>query len=99
MAKLQAHFVLSMKKWRVYDPEHEEQTVAYVDSLEEFYRHQLYDLCDETETSKAGIDYLVNYYINSLGWSEKQALKYAIELFENGTIEQIKFIGKDGDEI
>ena len=62
-------------------------------------RKQLYNLCDETKTSRSGIDYLVNYYINSLGWTEEKALEYAISLFHNGTIEQIKLIGKDGNEI
>jgi len=41
----------------------------------------------------------VNYYINSLGWSEEEAIKYTIGLFHNGTIEQIKLIGKDGEEL
>lgn len=62
-------------------------------------RKQLYELCDATKTSRSGIDYLVNYYINSLGWTEEKALEYAISLFHNGTIEQIKLIGKDGNEI
>lgn len=61
-------------------------------------RNELYKLCDETKTSRSGIDYLVNYYINSLGWSEQKALEYAISLFKNETIEQIKVFGKDGEE-
>ena len=55
--------------------------------------------CDETKTSGSGIKYLVEYYINSLGWGEDEALNYAIDLFENGTISQIKIIGKEGQEI
>lgn len=56
-------------------------------------RKKLYDLCEKTETSKKGIDMLVNYYINSLGWDEKQALIYAMGLFKNGVIDEIKVIG------
>lgn len=62
-------------------------------------REQLYKLCDETNTSRSGMDYLVNYYISSLGWSEEKAVEYAISLFHNGTITQIKLIGKDGKEL
>lgn len=67
--------------------------------MEQKLRDELYRICDETKTSRSGIDYLVNYYINSLGWSEEEAIKYAIGLFHNGTIEQIKLIGKDGEEL
>lgn len=62
-------------------------------------REQLYKFCDETNTSRSGMDYLVNYYISSLGWSEEKAVEYAISLFHNGTITQIKLIGKDGKEL
>ena len=57
---------------------------------------RLYELVEKTKTSKVGIDYLVNYYINSLGWSEDEALRYAIRLFEDGVIDEIKFI--NGEE-
>ena len=50
----------------------------------------------KNKTSKAGIDYLVNYYITSLGWSEDEALRYAIRLFEDGVIDEIKII--NGEE-
>ena len=43
--------------------------------------------------------YLVNYYITSLGWTEEQAIKYAISLFQNGTVKQIKLFGKDNKQI
>ena len=62
-------------------------------------RKQLCKLCDETKTSRSGMDYLVNYYQENLGWSEKAALEYAILLFHNGTIQQIKLINKDGEEL
>lgn len=62
-------------------------------------RRELYEHCDKTETSRKGIEYLVNYYIHSLGWTEEAALIYAIGLFHNDTIRQIKLFGKDGEEI
>ena len=60
---------------------------------------QLYEMCDKTSTSRTGMDHLVNYYIKSLGWSEEEACKYALSLFHDGTITQIKLIGKDGKEL
>lgn len=61
-------------------------------------RTRLYELVDRTNTSRKGIDYLVNYYITSLGWSEDEAIKYAIKLFEDGVIDEIKVInGKEAD--
>ena len=56
-------------------------------------------MCDKTSTSRTGMDYLVNYYIKSLGWNEEEACKYALSLFHDGTITQIKLIGKDGKEL
>jgi hypothetical protein len=35
---------------------------------------KLYKLVDDTNTSRKGIDFLVNYYIQSLGWSEDEAI-------------------------
>ena len=62
-------------------------------------RKKLYEMCEKTETSKSGMDKLVEYYINSLGWSEDQACEYALGLFHDGTISKIKLIGKDGKEL
>lgn len=62
-------------------------------------RKKLYEMCEKTETSKSGMDKLVDYYINSLGWSEDQACEYALGLFHDGTITKIKLIGKDGKEL
>lgn len=56
-------------------------------------------ICDETKTSKKGIRCLVDYYVESLGWSELEAIRYVIGLFENGTIDAIKVIGENGKEI
>ena len=62
-------------------------------------RKQLYEMCDKTNTRRTGMDHLVNYYIKSLGWSEEEACKYALSLFHDGTITQIKLLGKDGKEL
>ena len=62
-------------------------------------RKKLYEMCEKTETSKTGMEKLVDYYINSLGWSEDQACEYALGLFHDGTITKIKLIGKDGKEL
>ena len=55
--------------------------------------------CKETSTSIQGINLLLEYYKSSLGWDEDKAINYVLELFDNGTIDTIKFIGKDGKEI
>ena len=68
-------------------------------TYKEKLRIQLSNLCKETQTSESGINYLINYYIENLKWSEEKALEYAISLFHNGTIQQIKLIGKDGKEL
>ena len=74
------------------------EEVNHNDKVDEL-RKELYEHCDKTETSRKGIEYLVNYYINSLGWTEENALIYAIGLFHNDTIRQIKLFGSDGEEI
>ena len=51
-------------------------------------RMKLYEMCDKTNTSRSGMDYLVNYYIKSLGWSEEEACKYALSLYE---IEKMRY--------
>ena len=62
-------------------------------------RKELQRICQETNTRLSGMEFLVNYYIKDLGWSEEKSLQYAIDLFHNGTITQIKLIGKDGEEL
>lgn len=62
-------------------------------------RQKLYEICDKTNTRRSGMDFLVDYYIKSLGWTEEAAIKYAIGLFHNGTISAIKLFNKDGEEI
>ena len=55
--------------------------------------------CNEIKISRKGIRCLVDHYIESLGWSESEAIGHAIGLFESGTIEKIKAIGENGKEI
>ena len=40
---------------------------------------------------------LLYYYQSSLGWSEKKAIEYIIELFDKGVIDKIIVLGK-GDK-
>lgn len=62
-------------------------------------RFKLYKACEKYNTKKKAMAFLVEYYMKSLKWSEKQSCKYAIELFKNGTITSIKLLNSDGDEI
>lgn len=62
-------------------------------------RQKLREICKETNTRLSGMEHLVNYYVNSLNWTEEQAIEYAIGLFHNGTIREIKLLGKDGEEL
>ncbi len=60
-------------------------------------QEKLLKLCEQHKTSTEGINYLINYYINYLGWTEEEAIKYIIELFDNGTIDKIKRLGETND--
>lgn len=62
-------------------------------------RTQLKETCERTETRYSGMEFLVNYYIKQLGWTEEQAIEYALGLFKDGTITAIKLLNKDGEEI
>ena len=62
-------------------------------------RQKLYEICDKSNTRRSAMDFLVDYYISSLGWTEEEAINYAIGLFKNGTISAIKLFGKDGEEL
>lgn len=62
-------------------------------------RTELKETCERTETRYSGMEFLVNYYIKQLGWSEEQAIEYALGLFKDGTITAIKLLNKDGEEI
>ena len=60
---------------------------------------RLEQICKETDTRLSGMKFLINYYTKTLGWTEEQAYEYAIGLFHDGTISQIKLFGKDGEEL
>lgn len=66
--------------------------------MEEKLWQSLYKLCDETKTRRTGVEYLIKYY-QSLGWTEEKAIQYAIDLFQNGTVRQIKLLNEEGKEI
>lgn len=53
---------------------------------------QVMQYCEDTQTSKDGILRLLRYYTETLGWGMQASLDYVAELFENGTIQQIKEI-------
>ena len=55
----------------------------------------LKEICEQTNTSFSGIKKLIEYYEKSLHWSKDEAIAYAISLFNNGTIDQIKVLGQD----
>ena len=48
--------------------------------------------CEATDTSKAGIKALLNYYMDRLCWTEENATAFITGLFEEGIIDQIKEI-------
>jgi len=75
------------------------ETYALDDLQEVELPEVLKDICEETGTSKTGIKTLINYYTQNCGWTEESAIEYIYELFENGTIDQIKLIGADGEVI
>ena len=62
-------------------------------------RTELKETCERTENRYSGMEFLVNYYIKQLGWTEEQAIEYALGLFKDGTITAIKLLNKDGEEI
>ena len=59
----------------------------------------LKEICEQTNTSFSGIEKLIEYYEKSLHWSKDEAIAYAIGLFNNGTIDQIKVLSQDEKEI
>jgi len=62
-------------------------------------RDKLKEICEKTNTSYSGMEYLVKYYISGLHWTEEKAIEYAIGLFHNGTIREIKLLNSDGEEL
>lgn len=66
----------------------------------EALRKEVEEYCEKTNTRPSGINYLVHeYYMKTMGQSEEAALKHVVTLFKDGVIEQIKLIGKDGEEL
>lgn len=60
----------------------------------------LKELCAETGAHEAGVEKLLDYYIEGCGWSEDSAVEYVYELFENGTIDTLMmFSGKQKDTL
>jgi hypothetical protein len=62
---------------------------------EEFRRSEieLHNLIVMSKTNEEGYKKLIDYYMQSLKWSEQKAIKYCIGLFNNGTINEIKMVG------
>lgn len=54
----------------------------------------LKELCTETGACEAGVERLLNYYIDGCGWSEDSGVEYVYELFENGTIDALMMISE-----
>jgi len=62
---------------------------------EEFRRLEieLHNLIVMSKTNEEGYKKLIDYYMQSLKWSEQKAIKYCIGLFKNDTIYEIKVLG------
>jgi len=60
-------------------------------------RKQLILLIESRGQTIKNYESLLKYYQTQLGWSEEQALKYVISLFDNGTMDEIIALGK-GDK-
>lgn len=63
---------------------------------EEFRRLEieLHNLIVMSKTNEEGYKKLIDYYMQSLKWSEQKAIKFCIGLFKNGTIDEIKMVGE-----
>ena len=59
-------------------------------------KQKLIELCKAKGAKIQGTEHLIEYYQKALGWSEPQAVEYAIKLFEDGTIDSIMVISKEG---
>lgn len=60
-------------------------------------RKQLMLLIESRGQTIKNYESLLKYYQTQLGWSEEQALKYVISMFDNGTMDEIIALGK-GDK-
>lgn len=48
----------------------------------------------DLDVSQDAVNKILRYYTDTLGWSMNQALLYTLELFENGTIAEVKSWGR-----
>ena len=60
-------------------------------------KKQLIKLIESRGQTIKNYESLLKYYQTQLGWSEEQALKYVISMFDNGTMDEIIALGK-GDK-
>ncbi|OQC50268.1 MAG: hypothetical protein BWX57_00423 [Tenericutes bacterium ADurb.Bin024] len=65
------------------------------DLLVEELKRELKEMCEKTDTSISGMEYLIKYYMESLHWTEIESITYAMGLFKNGTIQQIKSLNSN----
>lgn len=61
-------------------------------------RKQLILLIESRGQTIKNYESLLKYYQTQLGWSEEQALKYVISMFDNGTMDEIIALGKGDKE-
>lgn len=61
-------------------------------------RKQLIILIESRGQTIKNYESLLKYYQTQLGWSEEQALKYVISMFDNGTMDEIIALGKGDKE-
>ena len=80
-----AEYITHTSNWRIYDPQYPAQTVAYEDS-----NSILEQLCEVYGININGIEFLVEYYTKILHWNEETAVLYAIHLFDDGVIDDIR---------
>ena len=57
-------------------------------------KEQLLKLIESRGQTMKNYESLLKYYQTSLGWSEEEAIKYVISLFDNGTMDEIIDLGK-----
>ena len=57
-------------------------------------KEQLLKLIESRGQTMKNYESLLKYYQTSLGWSEEEAIKYVIGLFDNGTMDEIINFGK-----
>ena len=60
-------------------------------------KEQLLKLIESRGQTIKNYESLLKYYQTQLGWSEEQALRYVISMFDNGTMDEIIALGK-GDK-